>query len=168
MVGLALAVGPGFVPVPFAAIPLPIVWLAELPVFAWLRSPERYVLVALVGLAAAAGPGFARLLRGRSLVTRLAAVAIVLALLRWDAGPFPLSPVSPMSEPSTVVRELAERGDGSLVLRMDERRGALHELARAAGRKDDERETVLFTLKTVFDGDARHGMISRLEGGSET
>jgi len=54
VVGLALAVGPGFMPVPFAAIPLPIVWLGELPVFGWLRSPERYVLVALVGLAAAA------------------------------------------------------------------------------------------------------------------
>ncbi|TME77004.1 MAG: hypothetical protein E6I48_03280 [Chloroflexi bacterium] len=116
VVGLALAVGPGFMPVPFAAIPLPIVWLGELPVFGWLRSPERYVLVALVGLAAAAGLGFARLLRGRSLVTRLAGVAIVLALLRWDAGPFPLSPVSPTGEPSEVVRELAERGDGAPVL----------------------------------------------------
>src|SRR5262249_59879578 len=83
VVGLALAVGPGFVPVPFGAIPLPLVWLSELPVFRALRSPERYVMVALVGVAAGAGVGFARLFRGRSLAVRFAGVAIVLVLLRW-------------------------------------------------------------------------------------
>ncbi|HYV57335.1 MAG TPA: hypothetical protein VE911_07315, partial [Candidatus Nitrosopolaris sp.] len=116
MVGLALAVGPGFVPVPFGAIPLPLVWLSELPVFRSLRSPERYVLVALVGLAAGAGVGFARLLHRRSLALRLAGLAVVLALLRWDTGPFPLHPVPPLDAPSDVVRTLQARGDGSPVL----------------------------------------------------
>jgi len=116
VVGLALAVGPGFVPVPFGAIPLPLVWLSELPVFRGLRTPERYVLVALVGLAAAAGVGFARLLRGRSPLARVAGVAIVLALLRWDAGPFPLQPVPPIDLRSEVVRTLETRGGGAPVL----------------------------------------------------
>ena len=116
-IGLALAVGPGFVPVPFGgAIPLPLVWLSEFPVFRSLRSPERFVLVALVGLAVAAGVGFARLLRRRSLALRLAGVAIVVVLLRWDDGPFPLHPVPPLDAPSEVVRTLQARGGGAPVL----------------------------------------------------
>src|SRR5690554_3983170 len=52
--------------------------------------------------------------------------------------------------------DLAERGDRGLVLRVDQRRSALHELPRAPRGQDDQRETVLLTLQAIFDGDARH------------
>src|SRR5207247_9729896 len=46
-----------------------------------------------------------------------------------------------------------------LVLRVDERRGALDQLTAAVRCEDDEGEAVLFALEAIFDGDAGHEML---------
>src|SRR5690349_4288556 len=55
--------------------------------------------------------------------------------------------------------DLPQRCDRRLVLRVDERCSTLHQLSRSACSQNDQRETVLLTLKTIFDGNARHGML---------
>src|ERR1019366_5275915 len=54
--------------------------------------------------------------------------------------------------------DLAQRRDRGLVLRRDERGGALHQRAGALGGQDDQGETVVFALEAVFTGDAGHGV----------
>src|SRR5260221_9317357 len=55
-------------------------------------------------------------------------------------------------------RDLAQRDDGGLVLvRLDQRRGAERDLARAVGRGEGELEAVGKVLHAVVYGDACHG-----------
>src|SRR5258708_26996186 len=58
-------------------------------------------------------------------------------------------------------RDLAQRDHGGLVLvRLDQRRRAERDLARAVGRSERELEAVGKVLHAVVDGDAGHGNLS--------
>jgi hypothetical protein len=116
LAGFLLALGPGFIATPLGAIPLPLVWIDDLPLVGGLRTPERYVLVSLVGLAAAAGLGLAALLRGRPPWLRVGAAALVVGLVRLDSGPIEARPVPPFGEAPPAYRTLRDRGDGTPVL----------------------------------------------------
>ena len=50
--------------------------------------------------------------------------------------------------------DLAQRGHGRLVVARDQRTAAVGQLARALGAENDQRETVVDPLETIFDGDA--------------
>jgi hypothetical protein len=56
--------------------------------------------------------------------------------------------------------DLPKAQHGGFVPRTHERVRALHDLTRPLGREHDERETVLFTLEAIFDGDAGHLRVS--------
>src|ERR1022692_989275 len=53
--------------------------------------------------------------------------------------------------------DLTQRGDGRLVVALDQPVGPARDLAGALGRQDDEREVVVHPLETVFYGYSCHG-----------
>jgi len=55
--------------------------------------------------------------------------------------------------PAAISRRLSTAG---LFFARTSARRALHDLPRSLGRENDERKTILFTLQTIFDGDAGH------------
>jgi hypothetical protein len=55
--------------------------------------------------------------------------------------------------------DLPQSGHGRFVFRVYERCGALHELPRSMCRQDDQGETVLFTLETIFNGYTGHALL---------
>jgi hypothetical protein len=115
LVGVALALGPGFLPTPLGTIPLPLVLLTELPVVGGLRTPERWMLVALVAAAALAGLALARLLRDRPAWLRLALAAAVVALVHADAGAPAMRAIPPLRKTTAVDRLLAASGGTPLL-----------------------------------------------------
>lgn len=116
MTGLGLALGPGFLRLGDLVLPLPILWLDQVPFFGHLRGAERFMSVAAVGLTAFAALGLHALLKGRSRPLRLAGSTLVIVLARFDAGAMPFGDLPTVR--TTPAEILSREGDGSPVLEL--------------------------------------------------
>lgn len=110
--GCLLALGPGFLSTPVGTFPLPLLLLDELPIFGGLRFSERFIVIATVGIAAAAGLTFAGLFRNRSGWERAAAFAVLLGLAFWDTPAIGFKPANPATLPSPSA-QLLQQSDRS-------------------------------------------------------
>jgi hypothetical protein len=83
--GILLSIGPSLrIAGVDTTMPMPYAWIAALPGLDFLRTPARFMQVAFVGIAAAAGVGFGTLTRdGRRWVTVTAIVLLALLVEVW-------------------------------------------------------------------------------------
>src|SRR6185295_13521470 len=67
-----------------------------------------------------------------------------------------------VAESDLVGRDLAQRGDDLLVVRLDQRPGPLQELLRPTCPQEDQLEPVPYPFQTILDGDSGHSLKSPL------
>gem|GEM_PF-4999502 len=108
--GVGLALGPGFLWLGNVAIPLPILWLDQVPFFGHLRGADRFMSVATVGITAFAGLGLHALLERRTRRVRQAGTLLVVVLARLDAGSLPFGNLPPGSNGASGTEARREPG----------------------------------------------------------